>query len=742
MRAATKNVKILIIDDNPAIHSDFIKILTTKNSSDDLELANFEQKVLGKKNQEPTLPAFRLVTATQGQEGVEKISQAVQENDPYALAFVDIRMPPGWDGIETAKKIWEIDPNIQIVICTAYSDYSWEETIQHLGQRENLLILKKPFDSIAVRQLSCALTKKWQLLQQNREYTQLLEQQVKERTQSLQESLSVTRGTLESSADGILVMNNNEEIIDFNANLVNMFKVPNRLMNTQKAGLVLEYIAERLEKSEHFLKLTEKMTHLKNTTKTTTLKCKDSRILDIYTQPYKLNKKICGRIWCFRDITKRALLEEQLQYQATHDSLTELPNRVLLTDRLAQLISHAKRNKSNFCVLFLDIDRFKLINDSFSHTAGDKLLKDVVERIRHVMREEDTLARLGGDEFVAVLKSLKDETHAGKIAKKLLAVFTEPFNVSSHQILITASAGIATFPHDGQTINELLRNADIAMYRAKEQGGNQFQFYTYSLGKKSAARMELESELYKAFENQEFFLCYQPQLDVATQRLISVEALIRWRHPTKGIILPINFMPLVEETGLIIPIGEWVLREACSQNKKWQELGLPKIRVAVNIASKQLKQPNFTKFVRNILKETHLDPEYLELEVTEKVILHNTEAAAIFCDLKQMGIHLALDDFGSGYTILNHLKSFPIDRVKIDQSYIDHIRLNQADEILVQAIIALAKNLNLEVVAEGVVSKEQIDFLENHQCTEAQGFYFCKPLISKEFENFLKKTKY
>ncbi|ASQ44799.1 EAL domain-containing protein [Legionella clemsonensis] len=736
---ATKSLKILIIDDNPAIHSDFIKILTTKNSHVDDQLAEFQHQVFGKQqHSHSNLPTFRLITATQGQEGVAKIAEGLEENDPYALAFVDIRMPPGWDGIETTKKIWELDPNIQIVLCTAYSDYTWEETIQYLGQRENLLILKKPFDSIAVRQLTCALTKKWELLQETRAYTQLLEEQVKERTQSLQESLSVTRGTLESSADGILVLNNRNQVIDYNKNLITMFQLTQKEIS-EDAHFILDLIAAKIEKPGAFLQFALKLRTAKNESKTIVLKCKDRRILEIYTQPYKLHDTITGRIWCFRDITQRALLEEQLQHQATHDSLTQLPNRVLLTDRLSQLISHARRNNTVFCVLFFDLDRFKLINDSFSHIAGDKLLQDVVKRIRHVMREEDTLARLGGDEFVALLKS-HDETNVAKIAKKLLDVFRNPFAVNSHQIRITPSIGIATFPRDGQTIDELLRNADIAMYRAKEQGGNQFQFYTFSLGKKSVARMELEAELYQAIKRNEFSLCYQPQLDFKTKKLVSAEALIRWHHPRKGILLPINFIPLAEETGLILPIGEWVLREACKQNKRWQQLGLPPIRVAVNVATKQLRHPEFSTTVRKILTETQLSPEFLEIEITENVILTSIEATTIFSELKKLGVHLALDNFGSGYMLLNHLKVFPIDRIKIDQSYINNIDYNKVDEVIIQAIITLARSLDLEVVAEGVESCEQIQFLETHQCTEAQGYYFCKPLASNEFEAFLRKT--
>ncbi|STX40454.1 regulatory protein (GGDEF and EAL domains) [Legionella donaldsonii] len=741
MTIATKDMKILIIDDNPAIHSDFIKILSTKNSAENVEdaaLDSFEKQMFGlQKKPESSLPKFRIVTATQGQDGVAKIAEALHDNDPYALAFVDIRMPPGWDGIETTKKIWQLDPNIQIVICTAYSDYTWEETIQQLGQRENLLILKKPFDSIAVRQLSCALTKKWQLLQESRDYTKLLETQVKERTQSLQESLSVTRGTLEASADGILVMNNTNSLIDYNKNLMHMFHIPKTMMAKNDANALLHYIAGQMENSHAFLKITQHLASKKNNTATNTLRYNKNQVVEIYTQPYKIADKITGRIWCFRDITKRAQLEAQLQYQATHDALTQLPNRILLAERLTQTISCARRNKTMFCFLFFDLDRFKLINDSFSHIAGDKLLQEAAKRLQKVMRKEDILARLGGDEFVALLESLANDTQAGKIANKLLQVFNKPFIVNGQEILVTPSIGIAVFPQDGQTFEELLRSADIAMYNAKEQGGNQFQYYSANLGEKSAARLQLESDLHRAIENKEFFLCYQPQLDLATQKLVSAEALIRWHHPEKGILLPINFIPLAEETGLILPIGEWVLREACKQNKRWQELGFPKIRIAVNIASKQLKQPNLADIIKTILLETGLEPQYLELEITENVILTGGEINPIFAQLKKLGVHFALDDFGAGYTLLNHLKIYPIDRIKIDPSYINNINVNHADEVIIQAIITLAKNLKLDVIAEGVESKEQLEFLQSHHCNEIQGHYFCEPLAAQDFEQFL-----
>nr|HAT8714211.1 EAL domain-containing protein [Legionella jordanis] len=734
------NIKVLIIDDNPAIHADFKKILGPKESIEHLRLNSLDSQLFDEPSNSSGFPHFKLDSAMQGYEAVVKVDQALKQNEPYAVAFLDIRMPPGIDGIETAKKIWQLDPNIQIVLCTAYSDYTWEETIRYLGQRDNLLILKKPFDPITVRQLCCALSHKWQLLQESREYTEQLENKVQERTQSLQELLSVTRSTLESSADGILVMNNLNQIIDFNENLRKLFKIPDEVISSKDANYLLHYIAQKISQSDIFLTLAEKLSKSNSKTKTISLKCKDNHILEIYTQPYKMKDKVSGRIWCFRDITKRAQLEEQLQYQATHDSLTDLPNRILLTERLSQILSQSRRHGNHFCVLFVDLDRFKLINDSFNHIAGDKLLQDVVRRLRAVMREEDILARLGGDEFIAVLDSLQDEAHTANIAQKLLEVFSDPFIINGHEITVTASIGIATYPRDGESIDELLRNADIAMYRAKEQGGNQFKFYTHSLGQKSLAKLTLESELHRAIENEEFILCYQPQIDLATRKLVSAEALIRWQHPERGIILPIDFIPVAEESGLIIPIGEWVLREACRQNKRWQELGFPRIRVAVNVATKQLKQRNFKTVVERILTETGLNPQDLEIEITENIVLTGREAMSIFNDLKQLGVNLALDNFGSGYTILNHLKLFPIDRLKIDPSYITHIHSSKVDEIIIEAIITLAKNLNLDVLAEGVESKEQIDFLKDRQCNGVQGYYFCKPLDVTDFQHFLQNT--
>ena len=648
-------------------------------------------------------------------------------------------MPPGWDGIETIKHIWELDRDMQIVICTAYSDYSWEETIDELGVNDNLLILKKPFDNVSVRQLACALTKKWQLMQESREHTESLEKHIQERTDSLQKSLSLTRATLESSTDGILVVDSADKVTDFNRNFVTLWKISSSIMDLKDNKIIVEYVSEQLQDPKEFLANIQKIKSHPEEKKFDVLKFVDGRVFERYSQPHKVNGKTVGRVWSFRDVTKRVYLEEKLEYQATHDTLTDLPNRALLSDRINQAIAVAKRDHTFVGVLFFDLDRFKLINDSLSHEAGDELLKSFAKRIKESIREGDTLSRIGGDEFVMVLPNLHKEEEAMSIANKVLLLMQSPFLIAKRKVIVTASIGISLYPKDGKNSDELLKNADLAMYRSKESGSNQFQFYTDDLNKQSLEYLEKETELRQAITKNELFLCYQPQVKLTTGEIVAVEALIRWQHPKKGLLLPMDFIPLAEETGLIIPIGEWVLRTACLQNKAWQDSGFPPIRVAVNLANQQLKQPDLVAMIRNVLQETGLDPQYLEIELTENVLINNIEVINRIHEIKEMGMKIALDDFGTGYTNINYLKQIPLNSLKLDKSIIDNIDSNRSDEVIMQAIIAMASSLNFEVLAEGVETQKQLDCLKTVNCENIQGFYFSKPLLSQDIEELLKK---
>jgi diguanylate cyclase (GGDEF)-like protein len=734
--------RIIVIDDNPAIHQDFIKILTTtQNTNTSTEMDVLHMKLFGEKNEALTLDHFEIDTASQGQEGVERIKAALEEGRPYSLAFVDIRMPPGWDGIETIKHIWALDKDIQVVICTAYSDYSWEETVSHLGKTDNLLILKKPFDNVSVRQLTCALTKKWQLLLDAKKYTQHLKEEVEDRTLSLQKSLSLVKATLESSNDGILVINNEKNTIDYNHRLIQMWEIPEAVLNQPNATRVTEFICSKLLNPEELQNAVQHAADQSDTASIVVLKLKDGQIFESYTQPQILNDKIVGKVFNFRDITKRAKLEKQLQYQATHDALTDLPNRVMLLDKLKNLIKTSKEKKQLFAVMFLDLDRFKLINDSLSHAVGDELLQETAKRLLHTIRPQDMLARLGGDEFVIILADIQKEEEIIALSKNILRTFQAPFHIANREVTITSSIGISIYPTDGDLSDILLRNADLAMYGAKEKGANNIQYYAKEMNIKSLEKLDQEMEMRKALNKNEFFLCYQPQFDLDSHRLIAAEALIRWQHPSKGVLLPMDFIPLAEETGLIIPIGEWALRTACKQHMAWQRAGLPPVRVAVNVSAYQLRQQNFIDTVKNILEETKIKPEYLELELTENVIISSTEVVSSVTALKKLGVVIAVDDFGTGYSGLSYLRKLPLDRLKIDSSFVSNIKSEGDDDVIIRAIISVAKNLNLEVLAEGVETQNQINFLKNNNCREMQGYYFSKPLSSTDFEALLKDGK-
>lgn len=731
---------IIIIDDNPDIHQDFIKILTMPNnvshSLKEVEDLLFEKE---EKQAEMTLPIFEIDTATQGQEGVQKIKEALEKGNPYSLAFVDIRMPPGWDGVTTIENIWKIDPLIQVVICTAYSDYSWEETAKRLGVTDNLLILKKPFDNVAVRQITFALTKKWKLSKETRKNTEFLEQRVKDRTNNLEKVMSEMNTALETSSDGILVVDVAGELINYNHLVVEMFNIPPSIIEAKDYTLIKEHIINQLQNPSSFSAQLKDVRSNVMAISIEMLKLKSGKSYECFSQPYMLNKEIAGRVWSFRDITQRVLLEQKLEHQATHDVLTDLPNRVLLADRINQAIEEANRDHTIFAILFFDLDRFKLVNDSLSHQAGDELLQQVAEKLKSIIRKVDTFSRIGGDEFVIVFPHLDNEESILVIINKILVKLREPHFVFNKEINISASVGVCFYPRDGKTAGELLSSADLAMYRAKELGGDQFQFYSSGLSERTLKRLDMEAEMRHGITNNEFLVYYQPQFDTVSRKLVAVEALLRWNHPIRGILTPIDFIPLAEETGLIVPLGEWVFRVACKQNKRWQELGLPPIRIAVNVATAQFRQRNFSDKIKEILHESGLDPHFLEIEITENSIINNSLAVNAINSLKEFGVQIALDDFGTGTSSLGHLRTIPIDHLKIDRSFVNNININHSDEVLIQAIIALADNLNLSVIAEGVETLPQLDFLKQASCRDVQGYYLSKPLPQEEFEQFMKE---
>jgi diguanylate cyclase (GGDEF)-like protein len=615
------NGRILVIDDNPAIHQDFEKILAREP---DLSTGMTQAERILFGDAVPTVlrPTFELQFALQGQQGAMAVEEARAAGQPFALAFIDMRMPPGWDGLETIEHLWAADPDVQVVVCSAHSDYDWADFIERLGHSDKLLVLKKPFEPIEVLQCASALTRKWHDEQAVRRHVSSLEQMVAVRTRGLEAANS------------------------------------------------------------------------------------------------------------------------QLRHLATHDALTGLPNRVLLDDRLAQAIAHAESDKYQFAVLVLDLDRFKLINDSLGHRAGDELLNQVARRLQSVVTRIDTVARVGGDEFILVLGSASQRQYAEAAAQRAIDALKMPVRISGVDLHISTSVGIAFYPQDGTTTENLIARADAAMYCAKQRGRNNLQCFEAGMDIPTRDRVKLESDLHGALAKNQFELHYQPKVDTATDRFHSAEALIRWRHPERGIIMPEDFIPLAEESGVINSIGEWVLREACRQCKAWQRDGLPTLRVAVNVSATQFRQGNLLSVIRSAVAETGLDPRCLELELTESAVMSNPEESAdILATLNGMGVLVSVDDFGTGYSSMSYLRRFPIDKLKIDRGFVKDLITRADDASIVRAIISLAHSLRLKVVAEGVETPEQLLSLKSMGCDQYQGFHFSPPLAAAEFGELLRRRQ-
>lgn len=438
------------------------------------------------------------------------------------------------------------------------------------------------------------------------------------------------------------------------------------------------------------------------------------------------------------EVLEHEKTQEKIKYIAYHDTLTGLPNRNLLNELLVHSITLAERNNKCMAVLFLDIDGFKMINDSKGHGMGDQILQEVAERLLKTLRKSDVIARHGGDEFIVIIEELDNCSGVELIANKIINCFQEPFHLENQDYFLTTSVGVAVYPADGQTPDMLIKNADIAMYKAKENGKNQYLFCTPVMKDVANETMELSTNLYRAIEKNELELYYQPQLSCHNNQIMGVEALIRWRHPVMGLISPAKFIPIAEKTGLILPIGEWVLRTACQQNKKWQEQGLPKIRMGVNLSLRQFHNNDLLNLVESVLKETKLAPQYLELEITETIAMK--EKSYIINTLnafRQIGVSIAIDDFGTEYSSLSYLKHLPVDRLKVAMQFIRGIGIDHKDEALAKGIIVLAKSIGMNVIAEGVETKEQLEFFKNHNCDEIQGYYFFKPLIEAEMTKLL-----
>ncbi|CRM96594.1 Bacteriophytochrome cph2 [Pseudomonas sp. 22 E 5] len=609
--SARANRRILIVDDTASIHTDFRKILCAE-AAHEQSLDTLEETLFGTTT--PPRQAFMLDSAYQGQEALALVNQALAANAPYAMVFIDMRMPPGWDGLQTIEQLWNVDPNLQIALCTAYSDYSFEAIEARLKFNDQLLILKKPFDQLEIRQMASALTWKWQLAQDAALKVISLERTIEERVQELL-----------------------------------------------------------------------KVSHL-------------------------------------------------LQY----DALTQLPNSTLLGDRLTQAMALGRRHDTQLAVMFIGLDRFKRINNALGYPVGDEVLQLVSQSLAASVRESDSVFRYGSDEFVILLNDVLHPQQTQHIAQKVLMAISATRHVAGHDLSVTASLGISIYPNDSNNAVVLIKQAETAMHTSKERGPDDFSFYTEDMNLRAQHQQNLESAIRQALERDEFVLHYQPKLALKSGQIVGAEALIRWFQPRSGWVNPTDFIPVAEDSGLIVRLTQWVLRQACEQAQSWNAMGLPALPVSVNISAIDFRQRDFIDNLATILKETGLPAHQLELEITESVLMQNVDdTVETLHKIKAMGVRLALDDFGTGYSSLSYLRRFPIDVLKIDQSFVRGLNVNSQDAQLISAIIGMGKSLELNIIAEGVETAEQLDFLRAQDCEEGQGFLFSKAVPAKDFAQLL-----
>lgn len=552
---------------------------------------------------------------------------------------------------------------------------------------------------------------------------------------------AILKATHEASDDGLLIVNDKREIVSYNQRFADIWNLSGQLADLENEEQLLTRLQPLLRDPAQFTARVNELYAHPLMRSHDVVRLTDGRILEMYSKGILLaDGQPYGRVWYFRDITEQQRYEEQIKQKSYHDPLTGLPNRVLFDDRLSQSLVQAKRSRNKLAVYCLDLDRFKKINETLGHDIGDRVLQQVAKRLGECLREGETLTRLG-DEFIIMRPELHQVQEAAKLAQIILDAFSQPFLVDGYELFISPSIGMSIYPNDGTDGPTLLKHANTAMRRAKEKGRNTYQLYMPMMNQQAYESLALESDLRKAVERGELQVYYQPRVHLASGQLVGMEALVRWHHPELGLIPPARFIPLAEETGLIVQIDEYVLRTACTQNKAWQDAGLPPLRVAVNLSARQFMHKDVAATVAHLLSETGLDPRYLELEITESSAMHDAEAAvATLQRLKELGIHLAIDDFGTGYSSFNYLKQFPIDTLKIDRSFVRDIHTDPGDAEIVSAIIMLARSLKLNVVAEGVETEAQRLFLKRKKCEEMQGFLVSPPLPPRQFEERLRSA--
>lgn len=577
------------------------------------------------------------------------------------------------------------------------------------------------------------------------ERNQALRRELNERRQAesrIEQSLSLLRATLDATADGIVAVDNGQRVESFNARFLEMWHIPPEAIGGLHAREITVLMARQLMAPDAFIEMARHFDTHADAERCEVLDLDDGRILECYSRPRRIGEQIVGRVWSFRDITERRQAETRLAYMANYDSVTGLPNRHLLRERLDRAIKHEARSHRHLAIMFLDLDNFKSINDTLGHDVGDRVLQVVANRLLACLRESDTVARIGGDEFTVLVEDMTTMESIAALAQQIIDSLSLPFPLDGREMFCTVSVGIAIYPDDSESLDGLMKSADSAMYRAKEQGRNTYRFFTEDMHRRAYERLLLENRLRGALKRGEFQLHYQPQIDVASGATVGIEALLRWNDEERGLVQPLEFIGVLEDTGMIVEVGHWVLEEACAFNQSLREIGLPPIRVAVNISPRQFRQKGLVESIRQILSNTGLGAEYLDLEITESVLVDAVDAPDVLERLSGMGVRLSIDDFGTGYSSLSYLKRFPIDTLKIDRSFVRDIMTDSDDAAITVAIIALSRSLRLKVLAEGVETAEQLASLRHHGCDEIQGFLYARPMSGDALVAWLRQEQH
>ncbi|WP_084323022.1 putative bifunctional diguanylate cyclase/phosphodiesterase [Pseudomonas migulae] len=735
---ARTNRRILIVDDTASIHEDFIKILSPPSSDDD-SLTSAEQALFGT-TVTATLQCFVLDSAFQGLEALDKVETALANDMPYAMAFIDMRMPPGWDGLETIERLWQVDPKLQVALCTAYSDYSWEDIDERLELGDRLLILKKPFDAIEIRQMASALTAKWQMTEDAALKMSLLEQAVEERTRELSDANIIVQNSPtilyrlrgEPSFPLMYISHNITKYGHVAAKLVASANWAKELIHPEDQSKVDAAMARVLDRHAAGASIEFRMR-----TGNGDWRWVENRYIPVRDDEGRL-QEVEGIII---DVTERKVAEEKIFLLARTDGLTGLVNRATLIERLHQAFAAARRGATAFAMFYLDLDHFKRINDTLGHPVGDLLLQEVARRIKACVRENDVVARLGGDEFAILQLDVSDPTHSAALATKVRDALVLPYSLAGNDVRVSVSIGISSYSPTITSADGMLTQADMALYRSKEKGRNQYHFHSEEINQEVVERMTIASELREAIEHNELELRYWPEVDLTSGQILGMEAQVTWNHRDRGLLEAPAFLPAAEKTGTIIALGHWVLDRACRQMRQWRDEGVAPPVIAIKLSLAQLKSG--PELIYDVLRTTarwELCAGDLRFDVTEATLAqtkwtHND----VLPRLRDLGVKIAIDDFGTEYSSFDYLKTYQVNHLKLAQAFIDTAAHDPSSANTLRAIINFARDVGIGIIAEGVETQEQrSSLMATGSPMNAQGYYFSKAVSSQQAAELLK----